>query len=128
MMEKLNLGLSLSAIGIGTVFLILLLLQLFMSGEAWLLTNRNTKTGDKDIASASPPPPVSNNATNEKLSPQVIAAIVGAIACQTGRPAQSFRLVSVRQVFDRQASAVWNFHGRSELISTRSSFHGKGGT
>jgi len=43
-MDNLSLGLSLTVTGIGTVFFILLLLQLFMTGEAWLLSTRSSKT------------------------------------------------------------------------------------
>lgn len=127
-MDNLSLGLSLTVTGIGTVFFILLLLQLFMTGEAWLLSTRSSKTQEPTNIQPEPVSQTPGEVETQKLSPQVIAAIMGAIACHTGRPTRNFRLVSVRKAAERQASAVWSFQGRTDLINTRSSFYAKGGT
>lgn len=130
-MDNLSLGLSLTVIGIGIVFFILFLLQLFMTGEAWLLSNRGSKAKEEPSIQ---PEPISQTSeevatqNSQNLSPQIIAAIMGAIACHAGGATQSFRLVSVRKVADREASAVWNIHGRTDLINTRCSFYAKGGS
>ena len=146
-MEHLNLGISLTLVGIGTVFLILVLLQLTMNVQSFALTclihskgqNSNTLTIAVNASqSGNIPSDVSTRTTEseaaqsetakETLSPQLLAAIMGAIACQTGQPAQKFRLISVRHAEDRTASIGWSLMGRTDLINTRSSFYAKGGS
>jgi Na+-transporting methylmalonyl-CoA/oxaloacetate decarboxylase gamma subunit len=143
-MEHLNLGLNLTLVGLGTVFLVLVLLQLTMNIQSLALNNlMGSKGQNPNSASVAVNMSQSGNASLEvsgftksaqpetvekTISPQLLAAIVGAIACQTGQPAQKFRVVSVRHAEDKSASNNWSLMGRTDLINTRSSFYAQGGS
>ncbi|HHW07412.1 MAG TPA: OadG family protein [Clostridia bacterium] len=133
MAEKITLGLSLTVMGMSIVFFILCLLMVMMHVEA-LVVNRSTAskkpvelpagkpTELRPEAEAPPQAPVST------LSPQVVAAIMGAIALCTGQPVHRFRLISVRQAKDLEASAAWTLNNRMDVINRRNSYYAKGGT
>lgn len=140
MTDKLSLGLSLTLIGVLIVFFILLVLQVLMNVEAYVF-NRSRLNKQKNEANNVPNNSLieHNNTANaldqaivakesqSTISPQVIAAIMGAIALCTGQPAQRFRLVSIRQTWDQEASAAWSLNNRMDVINRRNSFYSKGG-
>lgn len=145
-MDNISLGISLTIVGIGTVFVVLILLQVTMNAEARLLnyySNRPTREKQNNPTNTPevvPIPAAYTNTTNKEgelspvsstdqtLPPQLIAAIMGAITCYRGQPSQTLRIVSVRKTWDRQASSAWSFQGRTHLINSRSSFYDKGGS
>lgn len=146
-MDKIVVGLNLTVVGLGTVFLVLFLLQITMNAESWFFnkwlpkrTNTNLKTpaemSDFKKASSSHETTLPVSALGcsrgypqvENLSPELVATIMGAITSYTGQSSRTFRLVSVRKTWDREASSPWSFQGRTDLINSRANFYAKGGT
>jgi sodium pump decarboxylase gamma subunit len=133
-MDKLTLGLNLTALGIGVVFIVLILLRLVMEAERLavkrLLQTKepepktapsNNKTGDLPPKTKQPTVPV----TEENLSPQKIAAIAACIAMTIG-PGQNIRLTSIRRL-EKDPGNLWSQTGRSQIINNRINFTNKGG-
>lgn len=133
-MENLNIGISLTIVGLGTVFLVLYLLQITMTIETRLIDNWLAKPQKDNNPNTTPNPvttttPVTEPQTTPTTIPtQHIAAIMGAIAYQLGQPTQNLRLVQVRQLTDKEAATPWTLAGRINNINTRSRFYTKGGT
>lgn len=138
MADKMILGLSLTVIGISITFVILFLLQILMNAEAYVvnrsLASKQARELPNNGLTDQPATADNQNQTTvpenppSAVSPQVIAAIMGAIAHCTGQPAQNFRLVSIRQAWDENASTAWKLNSRMDVINRRNSFYAKGGT
>lgn len=144
-MEKISIGINLTIVGLGTVFLVLFLLQMTMTLETWIFsnwlnkpqkenpgsTNNTTKTAvssttnptSNPVAITTPPPATTNNP-----EPSIIAAIMGAIACQLGQPTHQLRLISIRNTEDRATATSWTLAGRLNNINTRINHYHKGVT
>lgn len=133
-MKNINMGISLTIVGMGTVFLVLFLLQMIMTAETWLFSNwlnkpkkDNQNNINNPIATITTTANTTITKTNTTISRQTIAAIMGAITFNTGIPAQKLRLVKVRHLADREAASTWTQAGRVNIINTRSNFYTKGG-
>jgi|GEM_PF-1463354 len=125
MEDTLSLGLTMTALGMGTVFLVLAILAVVIA-----LTNRffergrdNPAEDSAPVSSQVPEPETSLAGNKEKpgfgeVSPQVIAAIAAAIAAATGQPTSRFKLTTVRKAQDR-GQIAWRASGREKIIGTR---------
>jgi len=131
--EKLTLGLTLTVIALSITFFVLLLLPLTMNTQFWVF-NRSRPARKplqpriNETAAAAPPATEREEPATLILSPQLVATIMGAIATCTGQPVQKFRLISIRQPWDEEASSAWRLHHRMNVINRRNSFYSKGGT
>lgn len=105
-MKNIPLGLELTALGMGVVFVSLIALTLLM----WLL--RLASPGEKQSAATAvnpKTPPAQKPVAG--ISPEVVAAITAAVSAYTGMPAGSFAIHSVHPGTPSAGSA-WALAGR----------------
>lgn len=131
MVEKMSLGASLTLVGLVTVFFVLFLLQMVMKAQEklftkWLSIETKTNAEMKQIDNSSSKN--GHHIFNEQnpevevsmITPEIVAVITAAIASYTENQKQSFRVVSVRKVWDKEASHSWTLKGQQDLINSRS--------
>ncbi|MFA5535903.1 MAG: OadG family protein [Bacillota bacterium] len=125
--EKLAYGLNLTLIGLGTVFFVLFLLQMVMKAQEMLFAKKTAKqTGammDLDVNSESQK--VANEQAanyNDDMQANILAAITAAISIYIEGQQRSYKVVSVRKVWDKEASQAWTLTGQQNILSSRDSF------
>ena len=114
-MEKLTFGLSVAAIGMLVVFVGLVILIGFIKLLSLLSIDRKVKKAAPDSDEQEFSALTVESATEEGLSPDVIAAITAAIAA-VWQGDTGFVVRRVRRV---QNAAAWNRAGREDQVYSR---------
>jgi glutaconyl-CoA/methylmalonyl-CoA decarboxylase subunit delta len=118
MMDELVLGLETTVIGVGIVFLALYALSLIMvlfrklfykEPDALPATDRQT------VASGT------GTMKQNEFSEEVVAAIAAAIAAATGKSADQFAIVGIRNADQKSpwTASGWKMAGRTDLMEKR---------
>ncbi len=128
MIEKLGYGLSLTFIGIGTVFFVLFLLQMVMKIQEMLLSKKTSMQAKEIVTTDAKSEPqkmfnkqISNENTIEMQS-NILVAITAAISVYIEEQQRPYKLVSVRKAWDKEASHVWTLTGRQNILDSHNHF------
>lgn len=128
MMDKLGFGIGLTLIGFGTVLFVLFLLQMVMKIQKSLFTKWLSKA--TRVTSS---PIIQNEHQGEPevrdpceglgtLSPKIAAAIAAAIAVYSENSQQPYKVISIRKIWDKEASYSWTLKGQQDLLDSRKYF------
>ncbi|MGI6712740.1 MAG: OadG family transporter subunit [Bacillota bacterium] len=139
-LEFTKLGIETTVIGVGVVFIVLIILSLLIKGLSFLDDFFASRTNDTQ--SGTPPssehqgtivnkenavhitPVESRNSNSTAISPTVVAAIMGAVCMMTGRSVSNLKLTSIKRAGNGQA--LWSAMGTNEIIVTRQRFLERG--
>ncbi|ATW24445.1 hypothetical protein DCMF_06315 [Candidatus Formimonas warabiya] len=134
-MEYTSEGVLTTIIGMGVVFIVLIILSIFIKILNTVVDAAIEKKTGKDhqvrkqpagVVSPSPAKaPVTNQIKpRDSISPAVVAAITASICALTGKTAEEFKFTEIRRASGSQP--VWSFIGTNDVIATRQRFIEKG--
>ena len=108
--EKLSWGSTSLILGLGAVFVILILLIIFihLMHRASLVINRPKETKNRIDQK---PTDHTDHIPSEDNEGELLAVIAAAIACMAQREGRKYKIKSYRRV--RNSAAAWNMAGRS---------------
>ena len=120
--ETIALGVSTTIIGMGIVFLVLILLSVII----WLLAAVVEKNEQSRKGGGGSAPAPATGGTPEAvqagagISAKTTAAIMGAISAATGRPLSQLHFTAIRRA--GTAANTWAMHGAAEIMANRQTF------
>ncbi|MDD2497677.1 MAG: OadG family protein [Desulfitobacteriaceae bacterium] len=131
-MEFMAEGISTTIIGMGVVFVVLIMLSIIISlldkGIDATLAKKKAEPIVK--APAAPTPVVEAAVTGsaakveQGISPAVVAAITAAVCMMTGKTAGEFKFASIRRT--QEGQPVWALMGTNDIIATRQRYTERG--
>ncbi|GHU26796.1 hypothetical protein AGMMS50256_04930 [Betaproteobacteria bacterium] len=118
--ETLALGVQTTVVGLGVVFLVLVTLW-FLTSLLDQVVESASKQSPAPVARPAPAtatPAPAPAATG--LSPQTVAAIMGAVSAFSGAPLEALKFTAIRRASGMHTG--WSQNGVNEIIQTRQQF------
>ncbi len=129
-MESLNIGIETTAIGMGVVFTILIILAIITSIltkiiDGWLIPRAEAKKAAKQAPAPAPAPvaaaPVIEEVAKANgLEPKTVAAIMAAISMQSDVPLANLHFTAIRRGNTNRHG--WADSGTIDIINTRQTY------
>ncbi|MGI6684726.1 MAG: OadG family protein [Bacillota bacterium] len=129
MFEFMEVGIMTTIIGIGVVFIVLIVLSFMIR---WLNFGVEAVVGKKPKQEEPEKVPIRPEKSTgvlepksaESISPAVVAAITASICALTGKSAEEFHFTAIRRVSGMKP--MWSLMGTQDIISTRQRFIERG--
>lgn len=115
--EKLLNGLGITILGMGVVFVVLIIISLALDLLRITAGGNDKKKATADKEAVKADPVVNATASAQEDDEEIIAVIAAAIASLTGNSVESFFIQSIHPV--PQKSTVWGAVGRQERMLNR---------
>ena len=128
MLEFMEEGIMTTVIGMGVVFIVLIILSLLIG---WLnsgveaMMGKKPKQQEKAAVPVMPEKaPAESVSKVEGISPAVVAAITASICAITGKSSEEFKFTKIRRI--SEVKPVWSMVGTQDIMLTRQRFIERG--
>lgn len=121
-MEYLVIGIETTIIGMGVVFIVLIILSLIISllnkfGDISFGGQPTIVSNEKKMAEIDQAPDQRLALADTVISKEVVAAIMTAVSLMIGQPASQIKFTAIKRI--EQNQSTWNLMGNAELIDIR---------